>query len=317
MTTTTTPEKKQFNLKTVTYGDLTWIDISDPTEDATRYLAEHYHFNPLDLDDCLSPRQISKMESYPDYLFIIFHLPTYDKATRLSMRKQWSVFLGKNYVITLHPSDFKALETMFRQFELSEESRQEGMNHGGGYLLYRILDRTIDAYFPVLNTILNLMEGIEDNVFNEEVEAGKEISILRRDIITQRRIMFPTRALFTELERRLGRFATIDMTPFFSDLMDHMNKIADNLDEFSEVIEVYKDADYILSGYRANRIIRTLAVLVTIGLPFLIFTGFWGMRIVLPGGTEHGSLTTFYILAAVCVAAMGGLLFFLRKKKFL
>ena len=68
MTTTTTPEKKQFNLKTVTYGDLTWIDISDPTEDATRYLAEHYHFNPLDLDDCLSPRQISKMESYPDYL---------------------------------------------------------------------------------------------------------------------------------------------------------------------------------------------------------------------------------------------------------
>jgi LPXTG-motif cell wall-anchored protein len=39
--------------------------------------------------------------------------------------------------------------------------------------------------------------------------------------------------------------------------------------------------------------------------------------VVLPGGTEHGSMTTFYIILAVCVAVVGGLLLFLRKKRFL
>jgi magnesium transporter len=220
-------------------------------------------------------------------------------------------------IFTLRPGELKALDALFRQCELSEESRQDYLSQGSGYLLYRILDRAIDSYFPVLNTILSLMEDIEDNVFNDEIEAGKDISILQRDIITQRRIMFPTRTLFTELEKRLGRFSQTNLIPYFSDLMDHMNKITDTLDEFSEVINVYKDADYILSGYRANRVIRILAVLATIALPFLIVTGLYSMHVILPGGVENGSPTTFFILLGVIVAVIGGTLYFFHRKRFL
>jgi len=49
----------------------------------------------------------------------------------------------------------------------------------------------LTAISKVLDAILGLMEEIEDNVFKEEVESGIEVSILRRDIITQRRVMFP------------------------------------------------------------------------------------------------------------------------------
>ena len=111
------------------------------------------------------------------------------------------------------------------------------------------------------------------------VEVGKEVSILRRDIITQRRVMFPTRTLFTELEPKLKRFTKTDLTLYFSDLMDHMNKICDTLDEYEEVIEVYKDADSVLSDYRANSGIRILVTLFAIGLPFVIVTG---VRLLLP-----------------------------------
>jgi len=317
MVTSANSDKKQLNLKTITWGELTWVDIVQPTTEATQYLAEHYNLNPLDLEDALSMRQIPKIETYPDYLFIIFHLPVYDKATRLSSRKQWSVFVGDKFVITLRPGEFKALEAMYRQCELSEESRQEYMSQSSGYLLYCILDRAVDSYFPVLNTIMSLMEDIEGNVFDEEIEAGKDISILRRDIITQRRVMFPTRALFTEVEKRLGRFSKMDLTVYFSDLMDHMNKITETLDEFSEVIEVYKDADYVLSGYRANRIIRIIAVLMAIGLPFLIVTGLFSMRVVLPGGVDKGSLFTFFLLLGLSLATAGGMLYFFRRKRFL
>jgi len=191
------------------------------------------------------------------------------------------------------------------------------LGHGSGYLLYRILDRAIDSYFPVLNAIMSLMQDIEDDVFNEEVEAGKEISILRRDIITQRSVMLPTRTVFMELEKRLGRFSKMDLTVYFSDLMDHMNKICETLDEFSEVIDVYKDTDYVLSGYRANRVIRALFMLLTVLAPFIVVTGLYCMRVYLPGGVEGGSPLTFFMLLALMVVIAGALLYYFRRRRFI
>jgi magnesium transporter len=158
------------------------------------------------------------------------------------------------------------------------------------------------------------MEDIEDNVFNEETEAAKDISFLRRDIVTQRRVMFPTRVLLTELENRLRRFTKIDLTVYYGDLMDHMNSICDTLDECKEIIEVYKDADFILSEYRANRTIRTLVVIATVALPFLIVTGLYSMNVPLPGGIEKGSPQTFILLLVIILVIIGALLSFFRRK---
>jgi Mg2+ and Co2+ transporter CorA len=64
-------------VKTVTFDDLTWTDSSEPTQDAIQYIEEHYHFSPLDLEDCLSSRQISKIENYPDYRITCLSFPIY------------------------------------------------------------------------------------------------------------------------------------------------------------------------------------------------------------------------------------------------
>ena len=77
---TNNPEKKQLNIKTITWGDLTWVDIEQPTEEITKFLTEKYNFHPMDIEDALSLRQLSKVEEYPTYLFVIFHLLKYDKA---------------------------------------------------------------------------------------------------------------------------------------------------------------------------------------------------------------------------------------------
>jgi magnesium transporter len=211
-------DAKQLNLKSITQGDLTWVDILQPTEAVAKYLAEHYNFHPMDMEDSLSTRQLSKIEEYPQYLFVIFHLPVYDKTTRVSTRKQWSVFIGDKFLITLRPGDLVSLDSLFRECERSEDSREEYMSQGSGYLLYNILDRAIDAYFPVLTKIGSKIDDIEDAVFDEGVEVAREISMLRRDLITQRQVMFPTRTTIMALEKQLKRFSTVDLAIYFSDL---------------------------------------------------------------------------------------------------
>ena len=307
--------EKEPAIKTVTWGNLTWTDIVPPTEEAKQYLAEHYNFHPLALDDCLSRKQLSKIDVYPGYIFFVFHFPVYNKETRISTKRQWSIFLGENYLVTLHPGDFKPVDSFFHECELNEESRQEYLGHGSGYLLYKLLDHAIDAYFPVLDKIMSLMEDIEDVVFDESIEAAKELSILRRDIITQRAIMFPTRDIFIEMENKLKRFSKTDLTPYYNDLMDHMNKICSTLDECKEIIEVFKDTDYVLGNDRLNRVMRILTIFSTIILPFVAISSIFGMNVFAPGGIDKGNLTTFIILIVVMgLIAIAMLIFFRRRR---
>lgn len=308
------PDKKQSNWRTTTWGDLTWVDIVQPSKENVKYLAETYNFNHLDLEDALSPRQLPKIEEYEQYLFVVFYVSVYDRATHVSSRKQWSAFVGKNFLVTLRPPELKVADELFQECELSEETREQYLNRGSGYLLYQILDRSIDRYFKVLDKILSLAEKIEDNVFSEEVEAATELSMLRRDVITQRRVMFPTRTLLIELGKKLEPYTKTDLAPLFSDLEDHMNKICETLDEYTEVIEVFKDADYVLSGYRANRAIRTLALLVAVGLPFLVVAGLY---VILPGGTEKGNVQIFLLLLIIISIMLGAILYFFRRRHLL
>ena len=80
-------ETKGLNIKTISYEELTWVDITNPTEESKKYLADRFNFHPMDLEDALSKRQLSKIEEYQQYVFLIFHIPVYDKITKLSTRR--------------------------------------------------------------------------------------------------------------------------------------------------------------------------------------------------------------------------------------
>ncbi len=311
-------EEEQLNIRSIIWGDLTWVNIVPPTEREKEYLAKHYNFHALDLEDCLSRRQRPKIDEYKEYLFIIFHYPVYNKLTRVSTYGQLSVFVGSNYLITLHTGELPALEKMFREWEANEEVRRKNFSHGSGYLLYRIVDRAIDSYFPVLDKILSLMEELEPRTFDINIEAGTDIAILRRDIITQRHIMFPVRTVIADLEAKLKRFTKIDISPYYGDLMDHMNKICESLDECKEIIEVYKDTDFLLANYRVNRVLRVLTILATIGAVVTAIASFYGMNVPLPGGgTLEGHPSAWIVLLAGMLAVLGIMLLYFRHRRWL
>jgi magnesium transporter len=311
------PGDHPMDITTITWGDLTWVNVPNPTEREVEWLANTYNFHPLAMDDVLSRKQISKIDTYPGYLFFVFHHAFYQKETRIASKRQWFAFLGDNLLVTIHASELRTLGALVRDCQANEETRKEYMSNGPGFLLYRIIDRSIDSYFPVLDKILNLMEDVEDAVFDEDVEAAKELSVLRRDIITQRTVMFPTREILMEMENKLKRFSKIDMTAYYSDLMDHMDKICNTLDECKEMIEVYKDTDFTLATNRLNKVMRVLTIISTITLPFLAISGIFGMNVFAPGGIENGDTTTFVVLIVLMFAIAGGMLFYFRHRRWI
>ncbi|MBI4181222.1 MAG: magnesium transporter CorA family protein [Chloroflexi bacterium] len=312
---------ESLNLKSITWGDLTWFNIERPSRREMEYLAKNYPFHPLDLDDCLSRIQRAKIDEYEDYLFLIIPYSRWDKKVRVSTHEQVSVFIGAKYLITIHSGELKPLLKLFNECQAEEKTRQANFQYGSGYLLYRILDRTVDAYFPILDAILNWVDDIEDAVFDKNIKAAQEVATLRRDIITQRRIMLPWRSIIAELEAKLKRFSTRDNDEraiYFGDLLDHVNKICDSLEEAKEIVEVYKDTDSVLGTEQLGDILRVLTIVTTIATVLTALTSFYGMNIPLPGGANPGGNAyswIYHLIAAIVV--VGTMLFYFRRKRWI
>jgi len=308
-------EAQPLNLQSITWGELTWIDIAPPTERETEYLAQNYNFHPLDLDDCLSRIQRPKIDEYKNYHFLVFHFPVFSKEIRLTNTSQLSVFIGNNFLITLHKGELKPLVKLFRECQLEEEARQENFSQGSGYLLYRIVDRLVDYCLPILNKIIENIEDIEETIFSDSTgSAVKEISLLRRNVISFRRTIWPMRAVIGSLEPKIRRFTTTNLEVYFGDMVDHVDKIWDGLDESKEIIEGLNDTHDSLATNRTNEVMRTLSIIATILLPITVVASIYGMNIPLPFQNSGFSLAFVFAIMAVVI---GGMLYLFRRKRLL
>jgi magnesium transporter len=312
MAVSQTKNEEKLNLQSLTWGELTWVDIEQPTEKETEYLAQNYPIHPLDLDDCLSRIQRSKIDVYKDYLFLVFHFPVFNKEARVTTPSQVSVFIGQDYLITLHKGELKPLVKLFRECEIDEESRKENLSGGTGYLLYRIVDRLIDYCLPISNKMLDNIEDVEDRIFaNRGRSQIKEISNLRRDIISFRRIIWPMRAVIGSLEPKIRRFTKMDLSVYFGDTVDHLDKIWDALDEYKEIIEGLNDTHDSLASNNTNEVMRILTIIATIFMPITLIASLWGMNIRLPFASSGNALLYIVLIMAGIV---GGMLYFFRRR---
>ena len=310
-------EEQELNLESLTQNNLTWVNIERPTERETEYLAQNYPFHPLDLDDCLSRIQRPKIDEYKDYLFLVFHFPVFNIETQVTKPSQLSVFIGEKYLITLHKGELKPLVKLFRECQIDEESRQENFSQGSSYLLYRIIDRLVDYCLPILNKIGDNIERTEDNIFSSKgmPKAIEDISILRRDVISFRRIIWPMRAVISSLEPKIHRFTKMDMKVYFGDMVDHVDKIWDGLDEYKEIIEGLSDTHDSLATNRTNEVMRRLTVIATILLPITVVASIFGMNI--PLGPFRDSPYSALYISLICLAIIIGMLYFFRRQRWI
>ena len=310
-------KEEQLNIETITYKGLTWVNIEQPTKRETEYLAQNYSFSQLDLDDCLSRRQRPKIDEYEDYLFVVLHFPKWHKDVQIARPSQVAMFIGRKYVVTVHAGELTPLVRLFEVCRDNAVMHQRNMGKGSVLLAYRIIDLLVDYCFPIMDKILSQMESVEDSVFDETAESARDVAVLRRDIIAQRRIIWPLRTVIGELEAKLKKFTSMDMSVYFGDLSDHINKIWDTLDECKEVIEVYKDSDFVLSTEYINRIVRILTILTAIMLPFLVISSLYGMNVHLLGGLTSGNHLSFILLLVAMSLIAAGMLYFFRRKRWI
>ncbi|HYV52686.1 MAG TPA: magnesium transporter CorA family protein [Candidatus Eisenbacteria bacterium] len=233
------------HFETIKNYDFTWTDIQKPTRENISTLGSQYPFHELNLDDCSSKIHIPKIDKYKDHLFILLNFPVNMHAKHeydVPKVSQLSIFVGINYLITIHQSEIEPLVEMFQLCKSNEKERETSMGDSPGFLLHSILEALVSDLFHRLSKIEGNLEDLEDEIFDERTKSAKakEINLLRREIASLRRIAMPLRSRIYEITNEIQKFSKEDIISYYNDVEDHVDKIIETLAEAKETIEIYK-----------------------------------------------------------------------------
>ena len=308
-------EQEELNISSISQGKLTWIYMEKPSINEVRFLDQRFHFHPLNLDDILSRIQRPKIDEYEDHLFIVLHFPVYDEENRITKPSEVNIFIGENYLVTVHCSaDLKPLTKFFRECQVHEESREKYLGRGSGFLFYHILDRLVNYCFPILSKITENIDDIEDIIFTRPVpQTVQQISLIRRDLISFRRVIHPQIAVLETLEREEYPFFKEEQEVYFGDIADHIRKIWDGLEDCKEVVDGLVDTSNWLTSHRIQQVMRILTVFMAIIMPVEVVASIEGSNL-LPQSWLHNPLL-FTLSFVVQVAIVVTMVLFLRHRR--
>ena len=187
-----------------------WIHIESPRTADRDWLEANFDFHLLDYEDVYSRNNRSKLDQYDDYVFIVLQFPLYEKEPG-DPDAELDLFMGPDYLITLPSIPLPPLAAMFERYREKEDLREATFSKGTGYLLYKIVDTSVDASFPMLRKMAVKLDRLEDDIFEgKSSEIVRDISEAKQEIINFRRIVRPQRAVLRDLERTKQRYLQED-----------------------------------------------------------------------------------------------------------
>ena len=295
-----------------------WIDLQNPDRSDVEKLSVKYHFHELNIEDCVTKFELPKLDNYEDHIFVMLHFPPLIPKKVLPKFSQLSIFIGNDYIVTIHQGDLKPLVDLVVSCseDTDPERKQHLMGRTPGFLLHEIIDMLVDDILHTIRKVIANLDDIEDAVFDETKSAAKSISLLRREINMLSRVVHPLKKIVLEINKNVEKFSKTEekkLTLYFDDVIDHIDKVLDTLEESHETMEIYKDTDFMLSTEKTNKVLAILTIIFTLAIPATVIGTFYGMNVNLPGSLEDGAMLlgpyTTFILVILASAVPATIMF--------
>ena len=254
-----------------------WIDIIGlhGVENVEK-VGSLFELHPLTLEDILNTDQRPKLEEYPNYIYIVIKLISYDTDISQVVVEQMSLVLGKGYLITFQ-------EQKTRTFiELKERIRNKKgkiTSYGPDYLAYSIIDVIVDNYFTVLEKLGEDIEDLEEElVINPKSDTIQSIHQFKREMIALRKSVWPLREVITRLMREDSNFVDQRTDLYLRDVYDHTIQVIDTIETYRDLLSGMLDIYLSSMSNRMNEIMKLLTLIGTIFIPLSFITGLYGMN---------------------------------------
>jgi len=208
-------------IETIEGKGFSWIDLQNPDRAYVEDLAKKYHFNTLNIEDCMTKFELPKLDSYDEHFFVILHFPPISPKVGIAKNSQLSIFFGRDFLVTVHQGDLKPLVDLVDLCKTnSDPQRKERLlGKSSGLLLHEIIDLLVDDLLHTSRRIIANLDEMEDPAEEDlelpESALGSEEELadsnLEIEIITNKR-KYPFH--YQVIEGRLLLYGDFDEEPY-------------------------------------------------------------------------------------------------------
>ncbi len=108
------------------------------------------------------------------------------------------------------------------------EREPDLLKHGSGFVLYALMDRVVDRYFPIVGALEDELERIEERIFQQSLPSRKiieELYSLKHRLMIVQHAVAPLLEAVSKLYG--GRISPVcsGMQDYFRDVHDHLLRI--------------------------------------------------------------------------------------------
>lgn len=258
-------------------GEL-WVDIDSTNTHQLALLEKIFNFHHLAIEDTLSPGTRVKLEEYDRYLFVVVAGVRFDTATTdpfdLETFNQY-FFLGRNFLVTVHAIPSTSCAGMRERLMRSPDL----LARGAAMTMHGIIDQAVDAYFPLVEQMGELVESLEEAVFQEfDEKLIHQIFKAKRAAFAVRRHIGPLREVLNILTNRPTTYVRPDQQLYYRDVYDHTIRIMEWVDTMRDLLAGVIETYLSQTSNRMNRIMKQLSIVSTIALPLIVIGGIYGMN---------------------------------------
>jgi len=287
-----------------------WLGLHDPDEAELTELAERFDLHPLAVEDALhAEHQRPKLDRYEDTLFAVLKTVRYLHSdarggdVEVVESGEISVFLGRDFVITVRRGEPGGLKGLRRSLERDPER----LALGPSAVLHAVMDRIVDDYLAVVESMQLDIDAVETAVFGGPGRSRRDaerIYVLKREVLELRRAVTPLAVPLRTLSERPVRLVAPEIREYFRDVEDHLARVTEQIGSFDELLTTIIQANLAQVTVEQNEDMRRISAWVAIlAIPTAV-AGIYGMnfRHMPELDSTYGYPITLAVIVAICVA---------------
>lgn len=293
---------------------ITWLNVNGLTDtEAIIQLGNHFNLHPLIQEDIVAIHQRPKIDEYEDYIFLVFKMLQYNENEELII-EHVALVLGKDYLLTFQEAENDAFNDLRERIE---QGKGRVRRSGADYLMFAILDAVVDHYFGVIEFLINKIELVEDELFDEKdiSDIGEKIQNLKKEVLKIRRIVLPLREVVNRLDKIETDLIQEQTYKYIRDLYVNLVQTIESVEMQREMTSSLMEMYLSSINNRMNEVMKVLTIVTSVFIPLTLLTGIYGMNFdYMP--ELHYKYSYFILLGFMGILILGMIRFFKKKRWF-
>jgi magnesium transporter len=292
--------------------DFFWLDLDDEGSDGAvgDLLENQFKFHRLAVQSAERFNQRPRIDTYDGFVYLVARGADPNHLGQAEVHCFWT----DRYAVTVRRGKCPAVAHV----------RQWLDNHPLNtvaspqiVIVYLVVGGLVDSFFPLLSQFDEKIDTLEDDILKAPTEAQLgELFQMKRSLMDMRKIVAPERDMIASINTGVTDIPglTQEATRYFRDLYDHLIRVADQVDNYRDLLSSVMDTHLSTVSNRLNVVMKQLTIIATIFLPLTFLTGFFGQNFGFLVRAITASWTFWLFGVAVAVASTISLLVFFHKR---